>query len=58
MKVGGSADLGGIQALFKVLEAGQQQSVDLARKLVGISAEGRLMQNETEMKGQVIDLLV
>ncbi len=58
MKIGSNPSVQSSQALFDILQANQDKSLDLAKKLVRISAGDRQMQNEAEQKGQIIDMMV
>ena len=53
-RVGQGAD---VQQLMQILEAGQSQSIDLAKKLIKVAHLDRSLQNEAEGKGQNIDIL-
>lgn len=45
-----------LQNLMQILEAGQAQSLNLAKKLIQISQTDKSLQNVAEGKGQNIDI--
>lgn len=44
-----------IQDLMKILENGQAQQIDLAKKMITLNVAGQVSQKEAEGKGQIID---
>lgn len=57
MGVGGVSGGSATAELMKILEMGQAQTLDLAKKLIKISQQDAVAQASEEGKGQNVDLL-
>ncbi len=55
--VGGPGGAAAVADLMKILEAGQAQSIDLAKKLIKVGMQAAVTPLPEEGKGQNIDIL-